>query len=151
MKPTKPLLRIELEETCCWSFDWANSEVVAIGCTNGIRHFQSSAIFRHADCVSSAAGNIAVYNISTALYRQSSTPLLPTHYFTAHQSAIRSIAWVRAPVYDAEGEETSDDPTVLVSGGYDGVETITDIRDMCGNVMNRTRGEVSAVFGYGAA
>lgn len=35
MKPTKPLLRIELEETCCWSFDWANSEVVAVGCTNG--------------------------------------------------------------------------------------------------------------------
>ncbi|PIL24356.1 hypothetical protein GSI_14109 [Ganoderma sinense ZZ0214-1] len=124
VKPTKPLLRIELEETCCWSFDWANSEVVAIGCTNG---------------------NIAVYNLSTALYRQSSTPLLPTHYFTVHQSAIRSIAWVRAPVYDAEGEETSDDPTVIVSGGYDGVETITDVRDMCGNAMNRTRDIVTSM------
>ena len=53
---------------------------------------------------------------------------------------------MRAPVYDAEGEETSDDPTVIVSGGYDGVETITDIRDMRGNVMNRTRGEVTAVL-----
>jgi len=30
-----PVLRIELQDTSCWSFDWANSEVVAIGCTNG--------------------------------------------------------------------------------------------------------------------
>ena len=30
-----PILRIELQDTSCWSFDWANSEVVAIGCTNG--------------------------------------------------------------------------------------------------------------------
>ena len=72
-----------------------------------------------------------------------SLALLPTHYFTAHQSAIRALAWVRAPVYDADNEETADDPTVIVSGGYDGVECVTDIRDMCGNVMNRTRGESS--------
>ncbi|TFK90283.1 hypothetical protein K466DRAFT_543680 [Polyporus arcularius HHB13444] len=123
----EPLLRIELEETCCWSFDWANSEVVAIGCTNG---------------------NIAVYNVAQALQagpQGSQEPLLPTHYFTAHQSAIRSLAWVRAPVYDAEGEETADDPTVIVSGGYDGVECVTDIRDMCGNVMNRTRDVVTSM------
>lgn len=30
-----PVLRIELQDTNCWSFDWANSGVVAIGCTNG--------------------------------------------------------------------------------------------------------------------
>jgi hypothetical protein len=30
-----PILRIELQDTSCWAFDWANSEVVAIGCTNG--------------------------------------------------------------------------------------------------------------------
>ncbi|KAI0723855.1 hypothetical protein C8T65DRAFT_627670 [Cerioporus squamosus] len=122
-----PLLRIELEETCCWSFDWANSEVVAIGCSNG---------------------NIAVYNVAQALRagsQRSTQPLLPTHYFTAHQSAIRSLAWVRAPVYDVEGEMTSDDPTVVVSGGYDGVECVTDIRDMCGNVMNRTRDVVTTI------
>ncbi|TBU50277.1 hypothetical protein BD309DRAFT_945783 [Dichomitus squalens] len=124
VKPTKPLLRIELEETCCWSLDWANSEVVAIGCTNG---------------------NIAIYNIATALYQQSSMPFFPTHYFTVHQSAIRSIAWIRVPVCDADGEETSDDPTVLVSGGYDGVETITDIRELRGNVMNRTRDVVTTI------
>ncbi len=45
VKPTKPLLRIELEETCCWSFDWGNSETVAIGCTNGMFYFKSAAIY----------------------------------------------------------------------------------------------------------
>jgi len=30
-----PILRLELRETSCWTFDWANSEMVAIGCTNG--------------------------------------------------------------------------------------------------------------------
>ncbi|KAI9065456.1 hypothetical protein FKP32DRAFT_1624196 [Trametes sanguinea] len=127
VKLPEPLLRIELEETSCWSFDWANSEVVAIGCTNG---------------------NIAVYNVGEAFARGSSNadqPLLPTHYFTAHQSAIRSLAWVRAPVISASGEITFDNPTVIASGGYDGVESITDIRDMSPNVINRTRDVVTAL------
>lgn len=37
-----PVLRIEMEETCCWSIDWANSEVVAIGMTNGESPRQST-------------------------------------------------------------------------------------------------------------
>ncbi|KAH9900932.1 hypothetical protein C8Q73DRAFT_676309 [Cubamyces lactineus] len=125
VKLTEPLLRIELEETACWAFDWANSEVVAVGCTNG---------------------SIAVYNVGKAFRGESpSQTLLPTHYFTAHQSAIRSLAWVRAPVVSASGEITADDPTVIASGGYDGVECLTDIRDMCGNVINRTRDVVTAM------
>ena len=35
VKMPHPILRIELEETSCWSFDWANSELIAIGTTNG--------------------------------------------------------------------------------------------------------------------
>ena len=35
VKLPHPILRIELEETSCWSFDWANSELIAIGTTNG--------------------------------------------------------------------------------------------------------------------
>jgi hypothetical protein len=35
VKIPEPLLRIDLEETACWSFDWANSELVAIGTTHG--------------------------------------------------------------------------------------------------------------------
>ncbi|KAI0373079.1 hypothetical protein BV20DRAFT_990682 [Pilatotrama ljubarskyi] len=127
VKLLDPLLRIELEETSCWCFDWANSEVVAVGCTNG---------------------SIAVYNVGKALIGEpvaTDTPLLPTHYFTAHQSAIRSLSWVRAPTISASGEATTDDPTVIASGGYDGVECITDIRDMCGNAINRTRDVVTAM------
>ena len=30
-----PIFRIELQDANCWTFDWANSEVVAIGCANG--------------------------------------------------------------------------------------------------------------------
>ena len=35
VKLPHPILRIELEETSCWSFDWANRELIAIGMTNG--------------------------------------------------------------------------------------------------------------------
>jgi transcription factor C subunit 6 len=35
VKLPHPILRIELEETSCWSFNWANSELIAIGTTNG--------------------------------------------------------------------------------------------------------------------
>ena len=31
----QPLIRAELEETGCWCLDWANSEVIAVGTTNG--------------------------------------------------------------------------------------------------------------------
>lgn len=31
----EPVLRIEHEGTSCWSLDWANSEVIAVGFTNG--------------------------------------------------------------------------------------------------------------------
>ncbi|CDO73671.1 hypothetical protein BN946_scf185014.g141 [Trametes cinnabarina] len=127
VKLSEPLLRIELEETSCWSFDWANSEIVAIGCTNG---------------------SIAVYNVGDAFAGKAAgdnQPLFPTHYFMAHQSAIRSLAWIRAPAISASGELTSDNPTVIASGGYDGVECVTDIRDISPNVINRTRDVVTAM------
>lgn len=38
VKIPQPLLRIELDETNCWTFDWANSELIAIGTTNGTFH-----------------------------------------------------------------------------------------------------------------
>jgi hypothetical protein len=36
VKLSEPIIRIELPETCCWSLDWANSEVIAIGTTTGV-------------------------------------------------------------------------------------------------------------------
>lgn len=120
VKMSEPLLRIYLEETACWGFDWANSAVVAIGCTNG---------------------TIAIYNVVDAL--SSTGDPLPTHFFSAHQSGIRTITWVRTPTYSADAEITSEDPTVLISGGYDGVLRIVDLRSPCGSEMNRTRDTIN--------
>ena len=36
VKIPEPLVRIELEDACCLTFDWANSEVIAIGTMNGV-------------------------------------------------------------------------------------------------------------------
>ncbi|KAK0496724.1 hypothetical protein EDD18DRAFT_1309270 [Armillaria luteobubalina] len=127
----QPVLRIELAETACWTFDWANSEVIAIGTANGI---------------------IAVYNIGVALKsmddpnRVPITDLLPTHYISVHQSAIRALAWIRAPPCAPSGTPCIDqDPTVIASGGYDGMECMTDIRDGRGSVMNRTRDVINTM------
>ena len=58
----EPILRIELQDTSCWAFDWANSEVVAIGCTNGRCDKRSVRGF-----LTTRPGVIAVYDISTSL------------------------------------------------------------------------------------
>ncbi|KAF5378366.1 hypothetical protein D9615_008741 [Tricholomella constricta] len=131
VKLPEPLVRIEVEETNCWTFDWANSELVAIGTTNGI---------------------IAVYDIGPhlkAIGGPNSPPItniLPTHYLTVHQSAIRALAWIRAPPATSAGAPRTDgDPTVIASGGYDGMECLTDIREGHGSVMNRTRDVINAM------
>ncbi|GJE90687.1 hypothetical protein PsYK624_068310 [Phanerochaete sordida] len=121
VKISEPLLRIALEDTVCWSLDWANSEVLAIGCTNG---------------------NIAVYNIVDAI---NSKDPLPSHFYSAHQSAIRAVTWVRTPTYDADGEVTADDPTVIISAGYDGVQHAVDLRCPSGNDISRTRDAINLV------
>ncbi|KAI6135480.1 hypothetical protein EV401DRAFT_2063135 [Pisolithus croceorrhizus] len=119
VKLPEPTLRIELENTSCWSLDWANSEVLAVGCTNGC---------------------IAIYDVGNALNEGICTNILPMYYMYVHQSAVRAIAWIRAPPTNARGDPaTSEDPTVIASGGYDGVECLIDIRDPHGYVVNRTR------------
>ncbi|KAJ7459664.1 hypothetical protein FB451DRAFT_1045765 [Mycena latifolia] len=131
VKLPEPLIRIELEEASCWSFDWANSELVAIGTSHG---------------------TIAVYHLGQALKECcGSNPtlpvdILPSHYLTIHQSAIRALAWVRAPPSWPSGVPRVDaDPTVIVSGGYDGLECLTDIREGHGSIMNRTRDVINSM------
>ncbi|KAJ7075875.1 hypothetical protein B0H15DRAFT_865619 [Mycena belliarum] len=139
IKLPEPLIRIELEEAVCWSFDWGNSELVAIGTSHG---------------------TIVVYHLGQA-FKESSAPnakfpihILPSHYLTIHQSAIRALAWVRAPPSWPSGAPRVDaDPTVIVSGGYDGLEVLTDIREGHGSIMNRTRDVINTMtyspFGAG--
>ncbi|KXN81270.1 Transcription factor tau subunit sfc6 [Leucoagaricus sp. SymC.cos] len=131
VKLSKPSIRIELEETSCWSLDWANSETIAIGTANGV---------------------IAVFHVGPALREAASpdaatvTDFLPTHYLTIHQSAIRALAWIKAPPSSASGRPLlEEDPTVIASGGYDGMECMTDIREGHGNVMNRTRDVITTM------
>ncbi|TEB18204.1 hypothetical protein FA13DRAFT_1804002 [Coprinellus micaceus] len=131
VKLPDPILRIEMAETSCWTFDWANSERVAIGTTNGV---------------------IAVYDVSKALHSFTDpdattvTNLRPSHYMTVHQAAIRALAWIQAPSYSSSGEVLlNDDPTVIASGGYDGVECLLDLRDGRGAIMNRTRDVINTL------
>ncbi|OCH93813.1 hypothetical protein OBBRIDRAFT_817558 [Obba rivulosa] len=124
VRVAEPLIRIEVEGTTCYTLDWANSEVIAVGCTNGA---------------------IAVYNVREALKASDRSNILPTHYFTVHQSAVRAISWIRAPSVSATGEYTDSNPTVIASGGYDGVECVTDIQDLLGNVVNRTRDVINTL------
>ncbi|KAJ3763895.1 hypothetical protein EV360DRAFT_77973 [Lentinula raphanica] len=127
----EPILRVETEDACCWCIDWANSEVVAVGMTNG---------------------SIGVYDVGSVLKginEASSLPitdLLPTHYLNVHQAAIRALAWIRAPTSDSLGEPRFDeDPIILGSGGSDGTVCLTNIRSGHGSVMNRTRDVINAM------
>ncbi|TCD70271.1 hypothetical protein EIP91_004172 [Steccherinum ochraceum] len=126
IRMSKPLLRLELEDTSAWCLDWANSEILAVGCTNG---------------------HIAVYDVAAALQDTTGTNhrVLPTHYFAVHQSAIQAITWVRVPTKSATGENTADNPTVIATGGFDGQECLSDIRESTSVLINRTRDIVNSM------
>ncbi|EIW84695.1 WD40 repeat-like protein [Coniophora puteana RWD-64-598 SS2] len=125
LKLGEPRMRIEMPETACWSLDWANSEMLAVGCTNGC---------------------IAIYDVGNAFKHGHGPDILPTHYLPTHQSAVRALSWVRVSPSSSSGEDEGEpnDPTVLASGGYDGTEVLTDIREVKGYVVNRTRDVITS-------
>ena len=95
-----------------------------------------------------SSSSIAFYTINISL----DSGRLPTHYFNVHQSAIRALAWIRAPPVSTSGVSmVQADPTVLASGGHDGMECITDLRAPQGNIINRTRGQFGAAAQHGAS
>ncbi|KAF9023470.1 hypothetical protein BDZ89DRAFT_1069825 [Hymenopellis radicata] len=110
-----PIIRIEMVETACWSFDWANSDVVAIGTTNGV-------------IVDYAPDKPTVVDILPTIISQ-------------------ALTWIRVPPCSADGKPRLDgNPTVIASGGYDGMECMTDIREGRGSVMNRTRDVINTMI-----
>ncbi|KAL1707141.1 hypothetical protein EV121DRAFT_199826 [Schizophyllum commune] len=134
----EPVIRIELEEAAITSIDWANSDCLAVGTAHG-----TIAVYKLANAFKACNGPDPIQPID----------LFPTHYITVHQSAIRALSWIRAPTAYASGElNLTDDPTVIASGGYDGVECFTDIREGHGCAMNRTRDVIltMAYAAYGA-
>jgi transcription factor C subunit 6 len=85
--------------------------------------------------------------------------MTPTHYIAAHQSAIRSLAWVTAPPPSALDIDTSSNtdpnpnreylsytssPDTLVSTGYDGVLSATSLPLLRASGLSRTRDALHA-------
>ncbi|KIO33303.1 hypothetical protein M407DRAFT_17857 [Tulasnella calospora MUT 4182] len=121
----KTLLRIELEESPIWSFDWANGETVAVGTTGG---------------------TVLVYHIKDHIFSQVTDTLLPSFAKPVHQSGIRSLSWVRAPPSDSLGRfMPTEDPTMICSVGYDGEIFMTDTRDQSSTSMGRYRDVINTV------
>lgn len=60
----RPLLRLELPETVCCTLDWANSEVVGVGCTNGLPPYLYAF---SCDRAKADLGCVAVFNVKDAL------------------------------------------------------------------------------------
>lgn len=73
----EPSLRIEHEGASCWSLDWANSDVVAVGLTNG----KTSRIKMSAARTDVFQGCVAVYNIQDALEKNETPSESPRFYF----------------------------------------------------------------------
>ena len=152
----EPILRIELQETSCWTFDWGNSDVVAVGCTNGKSMIAGSfkvssqpnqalwrfTIFRHPSRKGKSQTKVGSLRSPLAtLDSQGTTGFLPQFYTSIHQSAVRAITWIRAPTTSTVGSPLwNEDPATIATGGYDGAQGYIDLRDGAMNEFNRTRG-----------
>jgi transcription factor C subunit 6 len=163
-------VRIELDDAACTCLDWANSEIIAVACSNGqyLRCFFVAATT--IDQFPLIQGNILVYDLKEALLRPQrgtqgtlfgtwdrqtyfilspsddvhsfiSLDILPLNCISVAQVAIRSIAWVRTPPANVEGEEDpTKDPAIIASTAYDGSLHLTDTRDPFGHPIFRARG-----------
>lgn len=60
----EPLIRIELSDAACTCVDWANSERLAVGCSNGTPPLQEN-VEQHSCLV--FLGNVLVYDLKDAL------------------------------------------------------------------------------------
>ncbi|KZT53721.1 hypothetical protein CALCODRAFT_486097 [Calocera cornea HHB12733] len=119
----EPVARLEVDGAGCWRFDWANSGLIAAGCTNG---------------------KIAVFDVGSIL----KDPILrlPTHYFPVHQSCVHGIAWIRGPAQALDGTpQLQKNPVMIASGGYDGQMLLVDIRDGVSAQVERMRDWVTSV------
>ncbi|OCF32212.1 hypothetical protein I316_06126 [Kwoniella heveanensis BCC8398] len=101
----EPLIRLEMEDSLCMSFDWVTASRVAVGLSNG---------------------HVAVWDVYDALRSCKQDDLLPSLYTSVASSAIRSIAVGRVPPAE---DQLGGDPIYLVMGSYDGSTVVMDFRD----------------------
>ncbi|KDQ10972.1 hypothetical protein BOTBODRAFT_115064 [Botryobasidium botryosum FD-172 SS1] len=128
----EPLLRIEIPEAGFVCLDWGNSELVAVGCTNGLVIFYLD--------------RTRLFPLIAHRADRLNCAILPNHYISVHQSLVRSVAWVRAPPFDAQGLPLTEcDPTTIASASYDGCLIMTDLRELGGFSLFRVRDLVTSV------
>lgn len=152
----EPILCIELQDTSFWAFDWANSEVVAIGCTNGevkpivfwgspntsTRRCSGLQYIRPSKGREISWRRLTTFEYHRADRSEAIIEILPQFCVSIHQSAIRAVTWLRVPPFSSTGSPVWDeDPVVIATGGYDGSQGFIDLRDAAMNEFNRTRGE----------
>ena len=94
------------------------------------------------------AGTVLVYDLSESLphigHGPNDVDVFPTHYLPIHQSAVRAVCWINAPTASTFGTlDYSTGPHIIASGGYDGCEMLTDLRQGSSSLLNRTRGATS--------
>ncbi|KAG9099884.1 hypothetical protein FRC06_004724, partial [Ceratobasidium sp. 370] len=75
-------------------------------------------------------------------------PLLPTHYISIHQSRVQSLTWVRIPSQPATPSQ-DENPTIVVSGGFDGHVYATDLRHPGGMGVNVIQSVAFSSYGAG--
>ncbi|KAG6882978.1 hypothetical protein C0993_008426 [Termitomyces sp. T159_Od127] len=73
----EPLLRIELEETSCWTCDWANSEQVAIGTTNDVINAMAFSPFGGGPVTIDHENIVKAYSASPSMLGRGHTLLEP--------------------------------------------------------------------------
>ncbi|KAG8817954.1 hypothetical protein FRC17_011023, partial [Serendipita sp. 399] len=113
----RPLATMAFSETTCQALDWANSEVIGIGCSNGC---------------------LGIFRVKDAILGTGQVVL--THYFPVHQTSIQSIAWARVPPGSSNGTLTlAEDPTIICTTGSEGSVKATDIRDCMSRMLFRNR------------
>ncbi|KZT44018.1 hypothetical protein SISSUDRAFT_1039286 [Sistotremastrum suecicum HHB10207 ss-3] len=129
IRMVRPAVRIEIEETACLCFDWANSEVIAVGCTNGY---------------------IAIFDVREAILGKGEEGLIPLQYIFVHQSAIRNLTWILDPPTSNEGTpRLAEDPCLIISVGFNGVLNLTDLREQSPHTLQRIRDVPSSLqFSY---
>ncbi|CAE7158393.1 unnamed protein product [Rhizoctonia solani] len=142
---TRPLVHLALPDARFTYLDWGNSEVLAMGCSNG----KSDTPIRARCSLDKQA--ISSYTTSNQLSKEPLTRKVGSYPFrrAAFLPEPRtSVKWIRLP------SEPGEDPHMIVSGGFDGHIYVTDLRHPGGMPvsMYRCRDVIQAVAfsAYGA-
>ncbi|CAE6363589.1 unnamed protein product [Rhizoctonia solani] len=134
---TRPLVHLALPDTRFTYLDWGNSQVLAVGCSNG----KLDAPLRAQHSLGKQAISYLVTAPRPNSYLIAGLSVLPTHYIYVHQSRVQSVKWIRLPT------EPGEDPHMIVSGGFDGHIYVIDLRHPGGMPasMYRCRDVIQAV------